>query len=72
MNEKWWIFTFCYGQQHAGFYVKIKGTWKSAREKMIEKYGRDWGFQYSEEEWEEFENDPNRHWLMEEELEVIG
>lgn len=71
MNEQWWIFTFGSGQQYAGHYVKIKGTWDSAREKMFAKYGKDWGFQYSEKEWEKFENDPDRLWPMEKELEVI-
>lgn len=70
-NEEFWIFTFGSGQQHAGYYVKIKGTFGEARQKMVERYGLKWGFQYSEEEWKEFEQDPNRWWPMETELEVI-
>lgn len=70
MNE-YWIFTFGSGQQHAGYYVKIRGTFDEARKKMFEKYGKDWGFQYSEEQWEKLKNNPNRWWPMEKELEVI-
>lgn len=70
-EKQWWIFTFGCGQQHAGMYVKIYGTRDEARKKMFDKYGREWGFQHSEEEWKSFENDPNRWWPMEKELEVI-
>jgi len=44
-------FTFCADQNHAGHYVKINGTYASAREKMIERYSEKWGFQYFEKEW---------------------
>lgn len=70
-KHEYWIFTFGSGQQHAGYYVKIMGTFGEARQKMIDRYGLKWGFQYSEEEWEKFEQDPNRWWPMEKELEVI-
>lgn len=50
-----WVFTFGYGQEHEGKYVKIRGTYDEAREKMIEKYGDKWAFQYSREEWEDWE-----------------
>lgn len=69
--EEYWIFTFGYGQQHAGKYVKIRGTYEQARKKMFEKYGKGWSFQHSEKEWEEFKNNPDRWWPMETELEVI-
>lgn len=69
--ERYWIFTFGSGQQHAGKYVKIRGTHNQARKKMFEKYGEDWCFQYSEKKWKEMEEDPNRFWPMETELEVI-
>lgn len=49
--EQWWIFTFGYGQEHAGHYVRIYGTFSKARHKMIEKYGKEWAMQYSEQEW---------------------
>jgi hypothetical protein len=69
--EKYYIFTFGCGMQHAGKYVKIKGTYGQARAKMFEKYGEDWSFQYSEDEWENMKKDPKRNYLMETELEVL-
>ena len=45
-----WIFTFGCGQQHAGHYVKIFGTFESARAEMCERYGDKWAFQYTEEQ----------------------
>ncbi len=68
-TDRYWIFTFGSGQKHAGHYVKIKGTYGSARQKMVDKYGLSWAFQYSEEEWNKFKEDPNRWWPMETELE---
>lgn len=50
-QESYWIFTFGSGQEHGGYYVKIKGTWQSAREKMFDKYGKAWSWQYTEKEW---------------------
>lgn len=50
-KEKHWIFTFGDGQKHEGYYVKIYGTCESARKEMFARYGNDWSFQYSEEEW---------------------
>ena len=70
-SEEWWYFTFGCGQKHAGYYVKIRGTFNEARKKMYEKYGKNWGFQYSEKQWEEMKNEPTRYWPMEEELEVM-
>lgn len=67
----YWIFTFGSGQEHEGKYVRIKGTYMSARQKMVEKYGTHWAFQYSEEEWEKYRNNPLRMWNMETELETI-
>ncbi len=58
MEEKqWWTFTFGDGQQHEGMYVKIYGTFESARRKMFEKYGSKWAFQYNEKEWRDWEKD---------------
>lgn len=68
-EEEKWIFTFGSGQKHAGHYVIMTGPQVIAREKMIEKYGNNWAFQYSEAEWEEMENDPNRFWPLETPLE---
>ena len=70
-ERTYWIFTFGCGMAHGGQYVRIKGTYGEARKKMFEKYGRQWAFQYSEEEWQRFFDDPNRDWPMETELETI-
>lgn len=51
-NERWWVFTFGVGQKHRGHYVRRFGTYGSAREQMVRKYGREWAFQYSQEEWD--------------------
>ncbi len=67
-NEEVWIFTFGCGQENEGKCVKIKGTFSSAREEMVERYGTKWAFQYSEKEWERMAKDPNRLWPMETEL----
>ena len=57
MEEKqWWTFTFGYGQQREGMYVGIYGTFDSARRKMFERYGSEWAFQYSEQEWKDWKN----------------
>ena len=49
-----WIFTFGCGQKHAGKCVRIKGTYADAREKMFRLFGKEWSFQYSATQWEEF------------------
>lgn len=69
--ERWWVFTFGWGQPHQGKYVRIRGTYGQARKKMIEKYGLHWAFQYSAEEWRKAEENPERCWPLETELEVI-
>lgn len=68
---EYWYFTFGYGQPHQGYYVKIKGSYSEARTKMVKKYGIRWAFQYSENEWNDILNNPDRYWPMEKELEVI-
>lgn len=70
-KEGYWIFTFGCGQKHAGYYVKIFGTWQTARQKMLDKYGRDWGFQYSEEEWDDWKLNCPPYVPLEKELEII-
>lgn len=70
--RKYWIFTFGCGQPHAGKAVKIAGEdFFDARQKMINKYGEEWAFQYSEDNWNKMEKDPNRCYEMEEIMEVI-
>lgn len=67
-KRKEWVFTFGVGQQYSGKFVKIKGTYDEARDEMCRRYGDKWAFQYSIDEWEELESDPNRYWPMETEL----
>lgn len=54
-KEQYWCFTFGYGQEHEGYYVKAQGTYGGARQKMIDMFGDKWAFQYSEEEWNKLE-----------------
>ena len=51
-DKKNWIFTFGVGQPYEGHYVKIYGTFAQARDEMFRRFGREWAFQYSEEEWQ--------------------
>ena len=55
-NKKYWIFTFGCGQEFVGKAVKISGDFSGARRKMIDKYGLEWAFQYSEKEWNKIKN----------------
>lgn len=70
-KEEWWVFTFGCGHPHAGYYVKIKGSFDEARKKMFQKYGAKWGLQYSWDEWTKIRDNPERWYPLEEELEVI-
>ena len=54
-EKQLWRFTFGSGQQHAQHFVKIYGTFDSARAEMFAKYGAEWCWQYSEKEWEDWE-----------------
>ncbi len=63
-----WVFTFGFGQPHAGHCVRIPGTYDEARQKMMDRYGPHWAFQYSAEEWDAWKKDPNRAWFMEREI----
>lgn len=71
-KEQWWIFTFGWGQQYENCYVRIKGTYESARDKMFEAYGKEWAFQYSEKEWGKWLEKRPPYIPAEKELEVIG
>ena len=53
-KQQWYVFTFGSGQKHAHRYVKIRGTYEEARQKMVDRYGLSWGFQYSEQERQEW------------------
>lgn len=54
MENEYYIFTFGCGQKYSGHYVKIYGNYSEARAKMFERFGEDWSFQYSKEEWEDW------------------
>lgn len=56
-----YYFTFGYGQEHEGYYVKIIAeSYSDARETMLMVYGRKWAFQYNEEQFNDFLTDyPN-------------
>lgn len=45
-----WYFTFGSGHAHPNSYVKIHGTFGSARDQMHKMYGPKWAFQYTEKE----------------------
>lgn len=66
-KEQWYIFTFGAGQDHEGSYVKIWGTYASARQKMVNKYSYFWAFQYTETQWLEWLNEKPK-WLPAEQL----
>lgn len=53
-QPEWWIFTFGYGQENEGKFVRIHGTYESARGKMFSEFGDKWAFQYSQEEWDDW------------------
>ena len=63
-----WVFTFGAGQPLEGYCVRIKGTYGEARQKMIDRYGVQWAFQYSAEDWDNWKKDPMRAWFMETEI----
>ena len=69
--KQWWYFTFGLGQEHAGHYVKFFGAYEDARQQMVDHYGLKWAFQYSEEDWQAWEQRcKNEHmeWMLETEL----
>lgn len=70
-REQWWYFTFGCGQKHAGHYVKFFGRYYEAREKMFATFGKQWAFQYSEEEWNAWAERCRKdgmEWMIETEL----
>ena len=50
-----WYFTFGSGQAHDGCFIKFFGTREETRERMFNSFGQKWSMQYSEETW----NNPN-------------
>lgn len=45
-----WVFTFGHGQPHFPGYVRIHGTFHSARTEMIRRYELRWSMQYTSED----------------------
>lgn len=61
-----YVHTFTNSQRHSQKYVLIYARDSlAARSMMFKLHGDKWGFQYSLEQWKEYENDPNRLWTME-------
>ena len=76
MKEQSWVCTFgqsteTYGDRANKAVRVFANSYGEARQKMFERYGNKWAFQYSAEEWERFENDPERFWYLEEIVEEI-
>lgn len=44
-----WHFSFGSGQEHAGRYVTIHGTFNYARNEMFRHFGAKWSFQYPDD-----------------------
>jgi hypothetical protein len=45
-----WVFTFGFNQKYENGYTVVYGTFESAREEMIEKFGIKWSMQYPDKE----------------------
>lgn len=45
-EQAWW-FTFGWGQEHANHYVVFWGTYDSARDEMMARFGNRWAHQYA-------------------------
>ncbi|MFI7072092.1 hypothetical protein [Micromonospora sediminicola] len=52
--EQEWLFTFGSGQQHDGRFVRITGTYDTARTRMLEVFGNRWCAQY---DWRRFDEE---------------
>jgi hypothetical protein len=48
--EQDWFFTFGSGQAYPNGYVKIRGTYASARKVMFDRFGPKWSMQYGSAE----------------------
>jgi hypothetical protein len=72
---KEWIFTFGAGQPNEGHYVRVFANDEDeARQKMIDKYGKRWSFQYSKKNWDAIVKrweEKGRPFPLETEIDVI-
>lgn len=41
-----WLFTFGYGHSLPGKYIRLDGTFDTARSQMVRMFGSKWAFQY--------------------------
>lgn len=64
-QEQDWYFTFGASHAHPFGYVKVHGTFSSARDRIQAEYGRKWAMQYTAEE---FAPQPARYGLHEVQL----
>jgi hypothetical protein len=51
MDEQEYYFTWGFGQGHDNCFIKIYGTYDSARAEMARRFGTKWAFQYGESGW---------------------
>lgn len=58
-EEQWYCFTFGAGQEYPNRYVRIFGTFSSARDEMFNRFGAKWSMQYPENS-EKFQSDANK------------
>ena len=63
-KEQDWFFTFGYGHENPNSYVRIHGTFESARTDMIKMFGSQWSFQYNEDQFND-QDQINRYKLYE-------
>jgi hypothetical protein len=47
-EKEYWIFTFGAGER-LDFYVRIEGSYASARAEMLQRHGQKWALQYRDE-----------------------
>ena len=60
MSEKQEFHYFTFGDDdRLDKYVKIEGDWGTARKRMILEYGRQWAFQYGEQEFKRIKKEYN-------------
>ena len=61
MIAKRWYFTFGFDHKYRKGYVEVFAEdSEAARNKMVERYGMEWGFQYNEDE---FREQPSKYGL---------
>jgi len=51
MERYYFTFPFRNVQHHNCYHVEEAETYEEARDKMVEKFGTDWAFQYDESQW---------------------